>query len=239
MELTVGVIYPELLNMFGDSGNIKAIEKRLLWREIGVNIKEIHIDDEIDFSLFDIVYIGGGGEKEILTAKDKLVKYKDSLKEYTKNDGVLLAVCSGFELISKEFYIKGEAKEGLNILETKSLWNDKRFVSNVVINTPFGIVTGFENHNARMDIKDYTPLGEVIFGNGNNGEDKKEGVIYKNTFASFLDGPLLPKNPKLCDEIIKRALIKKYNEDIVLKELDDKEENKANDYIVNRFTSSI
>ena len=237
MELTIGVIYPELLNMFGDSGNIKAIEKRLLWRDIGVNIKEIHIEDEIDFSLFDIVYIGGGGEKEILTAKDKLIKFKESLKEYAENDGVLLAVCSGFELISKEFHIKGEAEEGINILETKSLWNDKRFVSNVVIDTPFGIVTGFENHNGRMDTGGYEPLGKVIFGNGNNGEDKKEGVIYKNTFASFLDGPLLPKNPKLCDELIKRALIKKYNEDIVLNELDDKEEKKANDYIVNRFTS--
>ncbi len=239
MELTVGVIYPELLNMFGDSGNIKAIEKRLLWREIGVNIREIHIDDEIDFSLFDIIYIGGGGDKEILTAKEKLYPIKEKLKEYAENDGVLLAVCSGFELISKVFYIKGEKKEGLNILETKSLWNDKRFVSNVVINTPFGMVTGFENHNGRMDIGKYNPLGEVVFGNGNNGEDKKEGVIYKNTFATFLDGPLLPKNPKLCDEIIKRALIKKYNEDIVLKELDDKEENIANNYIVSKYTSNI
>lgn len=239
MEISVGIIYPELLNMFGDIGNIKAIEKRLMWRDIGVNITKIHIDDEIDFSLFDIVYIGGGGDNEILTAKEKLYPQKDKLKEYVENDGVLLAVCSGFELISKEFHIKGEKQDGLNILETKSLWNDKRFVSNVVLNTSFGMVTGFENHNGRMDIGILNPLGEVLFGNGNNGEDKKEGVIYKNTFASYLDGPLLPKNPKLCDEIIKRALIKKYNEDIVLKELDDKEENIANNYIVSKYTSQI
>ena len=136
-------------------------------------------------------------------------------------------------------YIKGEKQDGLNILETKSLWNDKRFVSNVVLNTSFGMVTGFENHNGRMDIGILNPLGEVLFGNGNNGEDKKEGVIYKNTFASYLDGPILPKNPKLCDEIIKRALIKKYNEDVVLKALDDKEENVANNYIVSKYTSQI
>lgn len=239
MEITIGVIYPELLNMFGDSGNIKAIEKRLMWRDIGVNITKIHIDDEIDFSLFDIVYIGGGGDNEILTAKEKLYPMKDKLKEYVESDGVLLAVCSGFELISKEFHIKGEKQEGLGVLQVKSLWDEKRFVSNVVLNTSFGMVTGFENHNGRMDIGILNPLGEVLFGNGNNGEDKKEGVIYKNTFASYLDGPILPKNPKLCDEIIKRALIKKYNEDIVLKDLDDKEENIANNYIVSKYTSQI
>ena len=105
MELTVGVIYPELLNMFGDIGNIKAIEKRLLWRDIDINITNVYIDDEIDFSIFDIVYIGGGGDREILTAKDKLYPIKDKLKEYVESDGVLLAVCSGFELISKEFHI--------------------------------------------------------------------------------------------------------------------------------------
>ena len=217
MEITVGVICPELLNMFGDSGNIKAIEKRLLWRDIEVKIKEFNLSDEITLDGIDIVYLGGGGEKETLIVKDKLDLKKEELKSYIENDGVLIAVCSGFEIIGNKFFCEGAIKEGLGLLDIKASLSNKRLVSDVILETDFGTVVGFENHIGKMDIGEYKELGKVIYGNGNNGEDKKEGLIYKNTFASYLDGPLLPKNPELTDEIIKRALEKKYNENISLK----------------------
>lgn len=235
MKLIIGVIFPEILNMFGDKGNVKALVKRLEWRGIESEVKEFNLNDEINLEDIDIIYIGGGGDKEIKIARDKLISKSDELKNYIENNGVLLAVCSGFELISKEFYQKGEKQEGLNLLDVASSWNDKRFVSNVVIDTPFGVVAGFENHNGRMNIGTYKPLGTILCGNGNNGEDKKEGVLYKNTFATYLDGPVLPKNPELCDEIIKRAILNK-DETFVLKKLDDSKELIAKNYVIEKYT---
>ena len=234
MELNIICIYPELLNMYGDKGNILTLTKRLLWRDIKANVTNYSLNDEIDINGADIVYIGGGGDKEILLAKDQLIKIKDKLKDYIENDGVLLAVCSGFELLGEYFYLKGEKTEGLGILNLKAEWNDKTFVSDVVIDTPFGKISGFENHNGRMNTSLYEPLGKIIFGNGNNGEDEREGLIYKNTFATYLDGPVLPKNPNLCDEILKRALNKKYN-DVSLEKLDDTDELKAQNYIIEKY----
>ncbi len=230
----IGYIYPELLNMYGDFGNILSLSKRLEWRDIQSQVIKYKMDDEIDFENIDILYLGGGGEKEILLAKEKLLPYKERLKNYVENGGVLLCVCSGFDIIGEYFHLKGEKYEGLNIIPVKSEWGEKRFVSDVILDTKFGKVVGFENHNGRMNTGILEPLGEVIFGNGNNGEDKGEGVIYKNTFCTYLDGPLLPKNPALCDEILKRA-IKKYDDNFYLKPLDDSVEEKAQNFIIDKY----
>lgn len=239
MKIVIGHIYPELLNMYGDRGNVIVLKKRLEMRGIECEVKEFKREDEINLDGIDILFIGGGSDREILTALDKLSIVKEKLKSYIEEGNIFLAVCSAYELISKEFYLKGEKYEGLGLIDVRASWNDKRFVSDVVIKTEFGTVAGFENHNGRMVIGNNIPLGKVVYGSGNNGEDKTEGIIYKNTFATYLDGPVLPKNPELCDEIIKRALEKKYQKDISLKELDDSVEFEAKNYIVNKYTSNI
>ena len=136
-----------------------------------------------------------------------------------------------------EYYvINGEKISALNILDMHTEYKNDRLIDDVIIKTNFleRPVVGFENHGGRTYIKNNKPLGTVIYGNGNNGEDSTEGVVYKNFFGSYMHGPLLPKNPHLADYIIKKALQNKYG-DIELQELDDSIEFAANNYIVNRF----
>ncbi len=234
MNVKITVLFPELLNMFGDSGNLLCLKKRLNWRGIDVTVNNINIDIPVDLTDTDILYLGGGGETETLNTLNKLMLYKDRVKEYVEKGGVLLAVCSGFELLGESFEIKGEKKEGLGILSVNSKQDKKRISSDIIIESDFGIICGFENHLGRMNIGNNKPLGKVKYGSGNNGNDGYEGVIYKNTFATYMDGPVLPKNPKLCDELIKRALLNK-NETADLQELDDSVELTAQKYIIDKY----
>lgn len=234
MSLNIVVIFPELLNMFGDAGNIICLAKRLKWHGIEVNVRNISIDSPVDLTDADIVYLGGGGSSETLLALSKLIPVKEEIKEYIEGGKVFLAVCSGFELLGESFEIKGEKKEGLGILSVNSVQGDKRISSDIIVESDFGIICGFENHLGRMDIGNNTALGKVKYGSGNNGRDGFEGVIYKNTFATYMDGPLLPKNPALCDELIKRALLNK-GENGELKELNDSAELKAQKFILDKY----
>ena len=234
MKITIGYIYPKLLNMFGDIGNITALKKRCEWRNIEVCVKEFHTGDEIDLTDIDILYLGGGGERETLISLENLMNCKETLKNFVEDNGVMLAVCSGYEISGIEFYVDNKPKAGLSLVNIKSEQGSKRFVSNVVLETEFGKIAGFENHLGRMKTGIHSPLGKVIYGNGNNGEDGAEGVLYKNFFGTYLDGPILPKNPELCDELIKRALIRK-GENGELFKLDDSVELKAKEYIITKY----
>lgn len=239
MKLVIGHFYPELLNLYGDKGNITTLKKRAEWRDIEVEIKEIKIDDEVDFSEIDIMFIGGGSDREQRIVLKRLHEIKDKIKEYIENDGVMLAICGGYQMLGNYCYLGGNKEEGISVIDMETENGNKRLTSNVILDTPFGKVAGFESHQGRTYIKDNTPFGNVVYGNGNNGEDKKEGVIYKNVIGTNLYGPLLPKNPNIADSIIKNALMRKYGEEITLKELDDSIDLRAKDYIINLYTSKI
>ncbi|MBQ4110716.1 MAG: glutamine amidotransferase [Clostridia bacterium] len=230
--LNIGHFYPELLNLYGDKGNVTALKKRVEWRNMEVNVIEISENDEIDFNSIDIAVIGGGSEKELLTVLKKLQNVSADLKSYVESSGVVLAVCGGFEMLGESLFLNGKKEKGLGVLNMHSEQGSKRFTGNVVAETDFGKIVGFENHSGRTYIENNAPLGTVVCGNGNNGEDKKEGVVYKNLFGTYLHGALLPKNPELADEIILRALKRKYGEDIKLAPLDDSCEERAKQYIV-------
>lgn len=230
--LNIGHFYPELLNLYGDKGNVTALKKRIEWRNIEVNITEISENDKIDFNSIDIAVIGGGSEKELLTVLEKLRNVSDDLISYVESGGVVLAVCGGFEMLGESLVLNGKKEKGLSVLNMYSEQGNKRFTGNIVVETGFGKIVGFENHSGRAYIENNAPLGTVIYGNGNNGEDKKEGIVYKNLFGTYLHGALLPKNPELADEIILRALKRKYGEDIKLAPLDDSCEERAKQYII-------
>ena len=236
MELKIAHLYPELLNLYGDKGNIVSLVKRAEWRNIKVSVTEYNIDDTIDFENTDILFIGGGSDKEQLMVAKKLIEFKNQIREYAENNGVVVAICGGFQLIGNYCHIKNETVDGLGIVDMYSENDDNRLIGDVVIKTDFleYPVVGFENHGGRTFINNNKPLGTVLYGNGNNGTDKTEGVVYKNIIGTYLHGPLLPKNPHLCDYIIKKALQNKYG-DIELQDLDDSVEKTANEYIVNRF----
>ena len=150
----------------------------------------------------------------------------------------MLAVCGGYQLLGKYYKTRTETIEGLAILDITTEWEPERLVKNIILNSPlFDMpVVGFENHGGRTYIGDHTPLGKVFFGYGNTGKSGYEGVVYKNVIATYLHGPLLPKNPQVCDYLLERALKRKYGEDVRLEPLPDELERSANSYIADRYS---
>ncbi|MBE7054299.1 MAG: glutamine amidotransferase [Ruminococcaceae bacterium] len=234
MKLTIGHIYPDILNLYGDKGNIVSLSRRLKLRNIDFEI--VIIEDKIDFANIDILILGGGSDRDTLIANNKLQKQKDELKNFVESDGTLLALCSGYHILGKEFKINEKAIDGLGIFDITTKQIKNRLIGNIILECECinNTVVGFENHNTITDIKDYTPFGIVKYGYGNSEEKTYEGLIYKNTIATNLHGPLLPKNPRLTDYILNNALNKKYG-DVSLSPLDDTFENNAHDYIIKRF----
>lgn len=241
LKLTIGHLYPDLLNLYGDRGNIISLKKRCEWRGITTEIKEFQLNDDIDFNSLDIVFLGGGSDREQLLVCNRLKEIKEAFSCYVENGGVVAAICGGYQLLGHYYKLKNETIEGLSILDIYTEMGDSRLIGNVVIECdllkqPFK-VAGFENHGGRTHINGHQPLGTVKYGYGNNGTDGFEGVIYKNVIGTYLHGPLFPKNPALTDFILSKALEKAYQDTFVsLEALDDTVENAARHYIVNRFS---
>lgn len=237
MKLKIGHLYPEHLNMYGDKGNIASLVKRAEWRGIEAEVTEVAMGDEISFSEFDIVLLGGGSDTEQLTVCRELLKFREGLSNYVESDGVLLALCGGYTILGRYYKTKDELFDGLSILDIVTEYGEKRLMGNIVLESSLtdSKIVGFENHSGRTYIGEGKPFGMVLSGFGNNGEDKTEGIIYKNVFGTYLHGPLLPKNPELSDLLIEKALKRKYGEEIKLSPLDDCAEQEANEYAVNRF----
>ena len=238
MKLTIGHLYPDLLNLYGDRGNIQCFRKRLEWRGIEAEVIPFLSGDEIDFSRLDIVLLGGGSDREQELVCGYLKNIRDDFKKYVEEGGVVLAVCGGYQLLGKYYKTRTETIEGLAILDITTEWEPERLVKNIILNSPlFDMpVVGFENHGGRTYIGDHTPLGKVFFGYGNTGKSGYEGVVYKNVIATYLHGTLLPKNPQVCDYLLERALKRKYGEDVRLEPLPDELERSANSYIADRYS---
>ena len=235
MKLRIAHLYPDLLNLYGDIGNMTTLKKRCEWRDISVQIDPIYGNEKISFTDYDLVFLGGGSDREQLLVRDKLIKMKKELTAYVNDGGVLAAVCGGYQLLGSYYKLENETIEGLEILNIQTEVGKTRLISDVVIeNEQFGTIVGFENHGGRTYINDHTPLGKVLYGNGNNGTDGFEGVLYKNVIATYLHGSLLPKNPKLADHIIK-LMLEQRGLNTELKPLDDTIENNAHQYIIDRF----
>ncbi|NFN87439.1 glutamine amidotransferase [Clostridium sporogenes] len=242
MELNICHLYPDLLNVYGDIGNILVLKYRAEHRGIKINVSNVSIKDSFPIDKYDIALFGGGQDYEqAIVSKDMVETKKDDLTEYIEKGKVLLAICGGYQLLGKYYTTpEGEKLDGLNILDIYTEGGDTRFIGNTVIkNEEFNeTYVGFENHSGRTYIGDLKPLGKVIAGYGNNGEDKQEGCIYKNTFGTYFHGSLLSKNPELADRLLSIALKNKYGEDIKLEPLDDNLEIKAKEFIVTRETKA-
>lgn len=242
MKITIGHLFPDLLNLYGDRGNIQCLVQRLRWRGIEAEVKTFSIDDEIDFSALDIVLLGGGSDREQMLVCNRLKEIKAEFKAYVEDMGVVIAICGGYQLLGK-YYETDEGKiDGLDIVDMYTVQEKGRLINNIFIKSDlFEMpIVGFENHGGRTYINDNKPLGKVVFGKGNNGKSGYEGVVYKNVIGTYLHGPLLPKNPQLCDYLLTKALERKYGTDkAVLTPLDDIEEKEANKYIVDRYSDKI
>ena len=239
-KITILHLYPDLLNLYGDKGNIECLRKRLEWRGIDTDVVCCTAEsDDADFSKADIVFLGGGSDREQELVCQKLLNKKQEITEFVENGGSMAAVCGGFQLLGKYYQLHEKKIEGLGILDihTDKALDSSRLISDVVIECE-GLkskVVGFENHSGRTDIGNHKPFGKVIKGHGNNGTSGYEGVIYKNVIGTYLHGPLFPKNPELCDKFLLNALMHKYEDFKGLAPLDDELEIKANEYMLSRI----
>ena len=229
MKITIGYLYGDLMNIYGDTGNIIALKKRAHWRGIEVVIKNISIGDTLKKGDADIFFFGGGqDQQQELVAKD-LQKKAKVLKAEVERGVPLLSVCGGYQLLG-EFYKphKGPKLPGISLFPSYTLASFDRMIGNIVIESQFGKLVGFENHSGKTHLKKGAlPFGMVVKGFGNNGADQTEGVIYKNAIGCYMHGSLLPKNPKLADWLLKKALEVKYGKEIELQPLDDFLESQA------------
>lgn len=236
MELNICHLYPDLLNSYGDIGNILVMKHRLEERNINVNIFNVSINDNFDEELYDIVFFGGGQDfEQSIVSTDLKETKRDSIKKYIEANKVFIAICGGYQLLGKYYMsANNERLEGLNILNIQTEKGDVRAIDNLIIDNNGVTYVGFENHSGKTYINDLQPLGKIIYGLGNNGEDGYEGCRYKNTIGTYMHGPLFTKNPELCDEILLAALTNKYGE-VTLNPLDDTFELKAKQVLINRY----
>lgn len=235
-KVVIGHLYPDLLNLYGDRGNIACMMKRCIWRGIGAETIEFNTGDTIDFSKLDIVLLGGGSDREQAIVCENLLKIREQFREYVEDDGVVIAVCGGYQLLGKYYKTEKEMIEGLDLVDIYTEQEEGRLINNIVLKSDLADmpVVGFENHGGRTYINDNQPFGKVLYGSGNDGKSGYEGVIYKNVIGTYLHGPLLPKNPQICDYLIQKALERRYGP-TELEALDDRQEEAANAYIYHRF----
>jgi lipid II isoglutaminyl synthase (glutamine-hydrolysing) len=239
VELNICHLYPDLLNVYGDMGNILVLKFRCEQRGIKVNVINVSLEDQFAPNDYDIVFFGGGQDYEqSIVAPDLIKNKKDPLGEYIESGKVMLAICGGYQLLGHYYTTsEGEKLEGLGLLNINTEAGSSRFIGNTVIyNEDFDeTYVGFENHSGRTYIGDLKPLGKSLVGSGNNGDDGYEGCIYKNCYCSYFHGSLLSKNPELADRLIASALTAKYG-NIVLSPLDDTLEFKAKEQLINTLT---
>lgn len=219
------------MNLYGDGGNIICLKKRLEARNYKVDVIGIGVGERI--TNFDIMFIGGGQDREMKIIAKDVRRKSDELSYYINSGKTLLAICGGYQILGE--YYKTASSQTVELTGALPFFTEstkQRMIGNVVINSPFGKIVGFENHSGKTYLGgELQPLGKVLTGYGNNGEDKTEGVLFKNTFGTYAHGPVLPKNPLLADEIIKRAL--RVNE---LRKIDDELEQKCHNLLLSRFT---
>ncbi len=225
LKISIAHLYPKLLNLYGDIGNIITLKKRCEWRGIEIEFEEINIGDKI--KEHDIYFIGGGQDKQQEEVADELYRQKEFLTEERDRNAVFLGICGGYQLFGHYYQPHDKEKlKGISLMDAYTIAGDKRFIGNVTAKTDFlspETLVGFENHSGLTYLQgDTKPLATVSVGNGNNGKDKTEGGRYKNVFGTYLHGSFLPKNPHFADYMIELALEKRYGEKFQLEKLDDK-----------------
>ncbi len=227
--LKLAHLYPKLLNIYGDIGNIIAIKKRCEWRGINVIIDDIGIGDKI--TEHDFYFIGGGQDLQQIAVSKELQKHKEFLLAERDRGAVFLGICGGYQLFGHYYQPNnGKRLEGISLIDAYTVAGDKRYIGNVTVSTDLvepNTLVGFENHSGLTYLQGETkPIGKTVIGNGNNGKDKTEGAYYKNVFGTYLHGSFLPKNPHFTDYLLKLAL----QED--LNRLDDQIENNLHDSLL-------
>lgn len=227
-KLVIAHLYPAEMNIYGDRGNVIALQKRLAWRKIGSEVIVIEPGVKFDFKRADIIFGGGGQDRGQNVVAADLQARKANLHAAAKDGVVMLTICGTYQLFGHGFKTKdGELIPGISLFKMQTVGSDVRMIGNLVIKTQFGELVGFENHSGQTELEEtQEAFGSVSKGFGNNDHSKLEGAVFNNVFGSYMHGPLLPKNPEFADELIKRALLRKFGS-AELAALDDSIEHQA------------
>ncbi|MGI8691271.1 MAG: type 1 glutamine amidotransferase [Thermomicrobiales bacterium] len=229
-SLRITWLYPRLMNIYGDRGNVRTLEQRCIWRGIAAEVVRVSAGDHLTAGDTDLYFFGGGQDREQMTvAADLHGPTGDVIKQDMADDAVALTVCGGYQLFG-HYYRPYETEDlpGIGVFDAWSDAGPDRFIGNVLSETDWGTLVGFENHSGRTFLGEGTrPFGRVVVGHGNNGQDGTEGAVTRNAFGCYLHGSLLPKNPVFADHLISLALRRKYGPDATLPPLDDHVERDA------------
>lgn len=240
MELKICHLFPDVLNLYGDRGNVVCMQHRLAWRGIDVSVTGISIGQKLKASDYDLFFIGGGQdfEQEVLLSDLKGEKTAE-IKAAIADGKTFLAICGGYQMLGSYYKTwDGQQCDFIGALDLYTVGHKDRMIGNYMFTCDEldGLkVVGFENHSGKTYLgSGLRPIGKVLAGYGNNGEDGMEGARYNNVFCTYSHGCLLPKNPVLADYILKTALARKYGS-AELAPLDDTVELAAHDYMENRL----
>jgi CobQ-like glutamine amidotransferase family enzyme len=209
----VCALYPDLMNIYADRGNLLFFQRRCEWRNIEFTLSGAGLGEEIDPEAHDLFYIGGGQDRDqALCAEDLATVKRDALHAAAARGAVVFAVCGGYQLLGHSYEMNGELLPGVGLVDLKTVREDgPRLIGNVAIEVtlpglPERVLAGFENHAGRTHLgSGETPLGRVLSGHGNNGRDGHEGVLSDTVVGTYLHGPLLPKNAWFADWLIATA----------------------------------
>ena len=211
--LRVCALYPDLMNIYADRGNLFVLRRRCQWRGIGFALTGSGLGEALDGEAHDIYYIGGGQDRDqLLCAADLVEGKRAALHQAASRGAVVLGVCGGYQLLGESYTLGDEQLEGVGLLDVRTVREDgPRLIGNVAIEVDFGgeqnVLAGFENHGGRTYLgPGEVPLGRVLKGHGNDGRSGFEGAQTGNTIGTYLHGPLLPKNTWFADWLIATAL---------------------------------
>jgi CobQ-like glutamine amidotransferase family enzyme len=211
--LRVCALYPDLMNIYADRGNLLVLERRCAWRGLGFELSASGLGEPLDPYAHDLFYIGGGQDRDQrLCAEDLIENKRAPLRAVADREAVVLGVCGGYQLLGHSYTLDDEEIPGVGLLDVRTVREPgPRLIGNVAIDVSLEdrshVLAGFENHGGRTYLgPDQQPLGRVLSGHGNDGRSGMEGAIAGNTIGTYLHGPLLPKNVWFADWLIARAL---------------------------------
>ena len=241
MKFKICHLYADLMNTYGDDGNVITLVNRLKQRGIDVEVDQVSIGNKIDTKIYNLFFFGGGQDQQQINVSKDLAKVNgEKLKEAVKKGSAVLSICGGYQLLGHYYLpIDGKKLPGVGLLNVQTVGSKQRMIGNIVVNLNDQLfeniknvyssldgyeikqtLVGFENHSGQTFLSGIKPLGNVISGFGNNGDDKGEGAFEQKVFGCYLHGSLLPKNPHFADYLIYLGLKKDYN-DVKLEPLDD------------------
>jgi lipid II isoglutaminyl synthase (glutamine-hydrolysing) len=212
-NVVIAHLYPREMNIYGDLGNIITLTKRLQWRGYRAEVRPVEIGQAFDWAAVDLVFGGGGQDSGQLIMGADLLRRGEDLRQLAADGVPMLTICGMYQLFGRGFTTM-DAREmpGIDVFRASTLGSTVRMIGNIVVDSPWGRLVGFENHSGQTILEpDQEPLGTVRKGFGNNPKSGREGAVSGNAIGTYLHGPVLPKNPALADHLLLAALRRRYN----------------------------